>query len=112
MNLNDTPLFEEAELHNQEVEVVSNMAALCVMKSLRTALSAVHCVINNSLTPRLLNAPQLSFFGCTSSRGIRQGKFYLACPVRCQTESHATQVYILCFVYDKELNVLSAFIFL
>ncbi|XP_017350409.1 39S ribosomal protein S18a, mitochondrial isoform X1 [Ictalurus punctatus] len=48
------------------------MAALCVMKSVRTALSAVHCAINNSLIPRLLNGPQLSFFGCTSSRGIRQ----------------------------------------
>ncbi|KAK3518179.1 hypothetical protein QTP70_033874 [Hemibagrus guttatus] len=48
------------------------MAALCVMRSVRTALTAVHCAINNSLAPRLLNGAQLSFFGCTSSRGIRQ----------------------------------------
>lgn len=80
--------FDDAEIrYNQEVKVVRNMAALCVMKSVRTALSAVHCAINNSLIPRLLNGPQLSFFGCTSSRGIRQGKFYelfiyLTCSVR------------------------------
>ncbi|MCI4388891.1 hypothetical protein PGIGA_G00091290 [Pangasianodon gigas] len=48
------------------------MAALCVMKSVRTVLGAVHCAINNSLTPRILSGPQLSFFGCTSVRGIRQ----------------------------------------
>ncbi|KAF5907912.1 28S ribosomal protein S18a, mitochondrial, partial [Clarias magur] len=50
------------------------MAALCVMRSVRTALSSVHCAINsfNSLTPRRLNGPQLSFLGCTASRGVRQ----------------------------------------
>ncbi|XP_072528826.1 large ribosomal subunit protein mL66 isoform X2 [Salminus brasiliensis] len=49
------------------------MAPLCVMNSVRTALSAAHCtIISNYLTLRLSTLPQLSFFGFTPSRRIRQ----------------------------------------
>ncbi|KAL6459690.1 hypothetical protein MHYP_G00314490 [Metynnis hypsauchen] len=51
------------------------MAALCVVKSVRTALSAAHCAFtNNNLTLplRLPSLTQLSLFSSTPSRGIRQ----------------------------------------
>ncbi|KAF7694181.1 39S ribosomal protein S18a, mitochondrial [Silurus meridionalis] len=48
------------------------MATLCVMKSVRTALGAVRSALANSLNPRPFTGPQVSVFGCASSRGIRQ----------------------------------------
>ncbi|XP_076862445.1 large ribosomal subunit protein mL66 [Brachyhypopomus gauderio] len=49
------------------------MASFGVMKSVRSTFCALQCVLTKSaLAVRLSSLPQLSFFGCTPNRGIRQ----------------------------------------